>query len=71
MRINRHALTDMREARGWTKSELAVQAQMSVSYISELESGDKPGSVKAVHRLAEALRCSPATLAEVPAREVA
>lgn len=66
MRLNRHALTDMREARGWSKSDLAVQAQISLSYLSELESGVKDGSPRVVVALAEALKCSSATLLLAP-----
>lgn len=62
MKINRSALKDMREARGLSKSALAVQAGLSLSYVSEMESGQKPGSAKAIHLLADALRCNVTTL---------
>lgn len=66
MKVNPAALTDMREARGLTKSALAVEAGMSLSYVSELESGAKPGSAKAIHLLAKALKCNALTLMADP-----
>lgn len=55
MQINRHALTDLREARRLTKRELAELAGISQSYLTELEKGDKPGSPKTIGKLADAL----------------
>ena len=80
MRINPDALRDMREARGMTLSDLQREASairggykpVSLSYLSELEHGHKPGSPQMVALLAEALRCSRATLllAPEPAQDV-
>lgn len=68
MDLNRCALTDMREARGMTKTDLAVQSGVSLSYISELESGVKRGiSAKKLVALAGALRCHVTTLTCAPA----
>lgn len=56
MVINRYALTELREARGLTKRELAALAGISPSYLTELEKGDKPGSSKVIQRLADVLK---------------
>lgn len=56
MRLNRIALTAWREERGLSKSQLAVAAQISLSYLSELESGVKPGSAPVIRKLADALK---------------
>ncbi|MBX9699992.1 MAG: helix-turn-helix transcriptional regulator [Acetobacteraceae bacterium] len=45
-----------RERRGITQSALAETAGVGVSYLSEIESGRKPGSVAALRKLAGALR---------------
>ena len=75
MRVNPSALRDMREARGLTLSALQVEVsairgkRVALSYLSELENGHKPGSPQMVKLLAEALRCSPATLLLAPEKE--
>lgn len=66
MKLNRHALTSWREERGLSKSQLAVAAQISLSYLSELESGAKPGSAQVVRRLADALKVNVLVLVENP-----
>ena len=43
MQINGAALTAIREAQGWTKSALAVEAQISLPYLRDLESGRRKG----------------------------
>jgi DNA-binding XRE family transcriptional regulator len=45
-----------REHRGQTQRGLAKVAGISVSYLSEVESGRKPGSAVALRALAQALR---------------
>ncbi|HEY4252485.1 MAG TPA: helix-turn-helix transcriptional regulator [Roseomonas sp.] len=45
-----------REHRGLTASALAEAAGVSVSYISEIETGKKPGSAATLAKLAKALR---------------
>lgn len=79
MKINPSALRDMREARGLSLSALQTEVSairggdrpVALSYLSELEHGHKPGSPKMVKLLAEALRCSPATLLQAPCKDVA
>lgn len=77
MKINPAALKDMREARGLSLSDLQTEVSairggdrpVSLSYLSELEHGHKPGSPRMVKLLAEALKCSPATLLSAPQRD--
>jgi DNA-binding XRE family transcriptional regulator len=45
-----------RERRGLTQRVLAEQAEVPVSYLSEIETGKKPGSLAAMLRIARALR---------------
>ncbi|HJQ55280.1 MAG TPA: helix-turn-helix transcriptional regulator [Vineibacter sp.] len=47
-----------RERRGLTQRALAERADVSVTYLSEIESGRKPGSVTALSALARALGVS-------------
>jgi mRNA interferase RelE/StbE len=44
-----------REHRGFSLRQLARTADVAPSYLSEIESGHKPGSVDALNRLAQAL----------------
>jgi DNA-binding XRE family transcriptional regulator len=45
-----------REYRGMTQTTLADASGVNRVYLSEIESGKKPGSVEALKRIAEALR---------------
>jgi DNA-binding XRE family transcriptional regulator len=47
-----------REHRGLSAKELAAMASVSPSYLSEIESGRKPGSLEAMAKLAKALKLS-------------
>lgn len=73
MQINRHALTEWRENRGLSKSDLAVMAEISLPYMCDLESGHRPGSPAVIKRLADALKVNLLALILNPndAREVA
>ena len=51
-----HPLSVWRRYRGMTQHQLAEAAGMGKSYISQIESGTKAGSVKSLQRLAQALR---------------
>ena len=51
-----------REARGLSQEQLALEAGMKRSYLSELERGLRNPSVRALGRLAEALGISPELL---------
>ncbi len=50
-----HPLRIWRERRGMTLSALAKKSGMQPGYLSEIESGKKPGSVDAYRRAAKAL----------------
>lgn len=63
MRFHREAMTAIRECRHLSKSELAVAAQLSLSYISELEAGIKrTPSFEAIRAIAEVLEVTPKAL---------
>lgn len=47
-----------REYRGMTQQELALRAAIKQPYLSAMESGKKPGSVKALAAIAAALSIS-------------
>ena len=53
-----HKARIWREQRGLTLSALAEKAGIPVSYLSEIETGKKPGSVEAYRKLAAALGLS-------------
>ena len=48
-----------RKERGMTQEELALEAEMERSYVSDLERGTRNPSVRALGRLAEALKIEP------------
>ena len=50
-----HPVRVWRNFRGMTAQELAAAADLAPSYLSEIESGKKPGSFDAMARLARAL----------------
>ena len=50
-----HPVRVWRRHRGLTREALAVRAAVSGSYLSEIETGKKPGSVDAILRLTQAL----------------
>ena len=50
-----HALRVWRDHRGLTVAALATRSGVGASYISEIETGKKPGSVAALKKLATAL----------------
>jgi mRNA interferase RelE/StbE len=53
-----HPVRVWREYRGLSLRGLAVRAGIGPSYLSEIERGDKPGSVDAYKALADALETS-------------
>lgn len=53
--LNRLALTALREAQGLTKSKLAIAAEISGPYLSDLENGHRSGSDAVLAKLAQAL----------------
>ncbi|MEI9888221.1 MAG: helix-turn-helix transcriptional regulator [Rhizomicrobium sp.] len=50
-----HPVAIWREYRGFELNALAKRAKLSASYLSEIESRNKPGSVSAMRSLAKAL----------------
>lgn len=50
-----HPVRVWREHRGMRAAELATAAGIAASYLSDIENGRKPGSVKAMVRLANAV----------------
>ena len=50
-----HPVRVWRDKRSMTQRALAEAAGLGVSYLSEIESGKKPGSAAALHRIAAAL----------------
>ena len=55
-----------RKLRGMTQEELALEAGMERSYVSDLERGTRNPSVRALGRLAVALGIKPSVLLEPP-----
>jgi transcriptional regulator with XRE-family HTH domain len=51
-----------RQARGMSQEQLAFEAEMKRSYVSDLERGTRNPSVRALGRLAKALDMEPAEL---------
>ncbi len=51
-----------RKLRGMTQEQLALDAGMERSYVSDLERGQRNPSVRALGRLAEALKVQPHSL---------
>lgn len=54
-----------RQSRGWSQEQLALEAGMKRSYLSELERGLRNPSVRALGRLAEALKVPPDSLLRI------
>ena len=50
-----HPVRVWREYRGMTASSLATESGIAQSYLSDIETGKKPGSIKALKRIATAL----------------
>lgn len=62
MSAKQSLVTLLREARGWTQTQLAEQAQMSQSVISKVETGSLELDAERLARLADALDCRPESL---------
>jgi transcriptional regulator with XRE-family HTH domain len=52
-------LRRLRNARGWSQDELALEAEISRSYLSQLEKGVYYVSIKVIGRLADKLEVEP------------
>ena len=58
-----------RHAKGLSQDDLACEAEVSRSYLSQLEKGAFYASLKIVGKLASALDIEPAELLKLPARK--
>ena len=58
-----------RNARGLSQDDLAYEAGVSRSYLSQLEKGSFYASLKVIGRLAEALEVEPAELLRMPTQQ--
>ena len=61
-------LRRLRNDKGLSQDDLAYEAEVSRSYLSQLEKGAFYASLKIIGRLAEALEIEPAELLALPAR---
>ena len=59
-------LRRLRNAKGVSQDELALEANVSRSYLSQLEKGTFYASLKIVGRLSKALGVEPAELLKIP-----
>jgi transcriptional regulator with XRE-family HTH domain len=62
-------LRRLRNAKGLSQDDLAYEAQVSRSYLSQLEKGAFYASLKIVGKLAAVLQVEPAELLKLPARK--
>ena len=62
-------LRRLRHARGLSQDDLAYEAHVSRSYLSQLEKGAFHASLKTMGKLAKVLRVEPAELLKIPARK--
>lgn len=73
MSAKQSMVTLLREARGWTQTQLAEKAEMSQAVISKVETGTLELDPERLTRLAEALDCRPESLeqsSELPSIEI-
>jgi transcriptional regulator with XRE-family HTH domain len=61
-------LRRLRNARGLSQDDLAYDAGVSRSYLSQLEKGVFHASLKVIGKLARALKAEPAELLKLPQR---
>ena len=61
-------LRRLRNARGFSQDELAYEADISRSYLSQLEKGAFYASLKIIGKLATVLEVEPAELLRLPAK---
>jgi transcriptional regulator with XRE-family HTH domain len=60
-------LRRLRHAKGLSQDDLAFEAEVSRSYLSQLEKGGFYASLKIIGKLAEALNVEPAEFLKLPA----
>jgi transcriptional regulator with XRE-family HTH domain len=61
-------LRRLRHAKGLSQDDLAYEAEVSRSYLSQLEKGAFHASLRIVGRIADALNVEPAELLRTPAK---
>jgi transcriptional regulator with XRE-family HTH domain len=61
-------LRRLRNARGLSQDDLAYEAEVSRSYLSQLEKGAFHASLKVIGKLASALKAEPAEFLKLPPR---
>jgi transcriptional regulator with XRE-family HTH domain len=64
-------LRRLRHEKGLSQDDLAYEAEVSRSYLSQLEKGTFYASLKIIGRLAEALDVEPAEFLKLPADRIA
>lgn len=64
-------LRKMRHDRGLSQDDLAYEAKVSRSYLSQIEKGSFYASLKIIERLAKVLKVDPSSLLEKPTRKKA
>lgn len=64
MNVKGEQIRSLREQRGYTLQELARRANLSVSYLSEIERGSKRPSLKTIEKIAGALNVAKTQLLE-------
>ena len=62
-------LRRLRHDRGLSQDDLAYEARVSRSYLSQIEKGAYYASLKIIERLAKVLRIEPAELLQSPTRK--
>lgn len=62
-RIFAQRLEELRDERGWNQSDLAKEAELTPSAISQFERGEREPRFSSIVKLAHALEVSPAYLA--------
>jgi transcriptional regulator with XRE-family HTH domain len=61
-------LRRLRNAKGMSQDDLAYEAEVSRSYLSQLEKGAFYASLKVIGRLSKALHAEPAEFLRLPSR---
>lgn len=62
-------LRKWRHARGVSQDDLAYEAEVSRSYLSQIEKGAHYASLRIIGRLAEVLKVEPAELLKLPPKQ--
>ncbi|MGV7175310.1 helix-turn-helix domain-containing protein [Xanthomonas axonopodis] len=63
-------LAELRRARGLSQERLALESGIARSYLGGVERGQRNIALLNIHRLADALGVSPASLLEAPSQDM-